>query len=218
MHKLVAAALAVAKTQAGVTEQGHNGGPQVTAYLRATGLPAGNPWCAAFVAWCIGQAEKQTGVKCPLPKSASCDVLLTYGRKRGLLKTTPQPGDIFLKLDSPTDAVHTGFVTGVAAAGSFTTMEGNTNAAGGREGVMVRAHTRVVTPGDYTFLRWEAALAVDKPHATAAARALYSERVHPHLTEARSELMALLDGPAEAEALAQFNDLAEVTRAAGLRD
>ena len=216
MHKLVAATLSVAKSQAGVTEVGHNGGPQVTAYLRATGLPAGNPWCAAFVAWCIGQAEAQTGVKCPLPKSASCDVLLEWGRKRGLLKNSPQPGDLFLRLESPTDAVHTGFVTGVPAAGSFTTMEGNTNAAGGREGVMVRSHTRVVTPGGYAFLRWEEALPEDV-HATAAMRAMYSERIHPHLQALYAELPALLEGAAEREALAQLNDLNRVLVKAGVK-
>jgi hypothetical protein len=216
MHKLVTATLNVAKSQVGVTEVGENGGAKVTAYLRATGLPAGNPWCAAFVAWCIGQAEAQTGVKCPLPKSASCDVLLAWGRKRGLLKTTPQPGDIFLKLDSPTDAVHTGFVTGVPAAGSFTTMEGNTNAAGGREGVMVRAHTRVVTPGGYVFLRWEAALP-DGAKATAAQRAMYKATVHPHLSALYTEIPAMLDGAAEVEALAQLNDLNRVLVTAGVR-
>lgn len=51
----------------GVREaSGRNDGPRVEEYLRYTHLKPGNPWCAAFVCWCLGQA----GV--PNPRTGYC--------------------------------------------------------------------------------------------------------------------------------------------------
>jgi len=52
-----------ALTQVGVKEvTGHNDGVQVEKYLASVKLHKGNPWCAAFVAWC----HDQCGVRHPV--------------------------------------------------------------------------------------------------------------------------------------------------------
>ena len=43
-------------SQIGVRETSPNSGSEVKEYLRYVNLPAGNPWCAAFVCWVFGQA------------------------------------------------------------------------------------------------------------------------------------------------------------------
>lgn len=44
----------------GVKEQGNNGGYWVTRFLRSVGLKPGNPWCAAFVSFCLDSAKVKT--------------------------------------------------------------------------------------------------------------------------------------------------------------
>ena len=43
-------------SQIGVREKGLNTGPEVEQYLRYVRLSKGNPWCAAFVCWVLGEA------------------------------------------------------------------------------------------------------------------------------------------------------------------
>jgi CHAP domain len=152
----VAKVLAMARGQVGVAEKprGSNAGPEVEGYLAVTGLDGGYPWCAAFVAWC---GLKGLGKEWPIVRSADCDALLAQGRKLKIVHTSPQIGDIFLRLASPNDANHTGFVTtvdtdGVGGVDGFGTIEGNTNGGGSRDGYGVFARSRSMGP--YTFLRW----------------------------------------------------------------
>lgn len=107
-----------------------NDGPWVEAILRVTGNVKGDPWCAAFVTFCLDIAYRG---KNPLVRSASCDVLLRDATKKGWLTDAPAPGDVFLVMKTPTDAVHTGFVTAVGKV-SVKTCEGNTNPGGSRDG------------------------------------------------------------------------------------
>lgn len=109
---------------------GQNDGPWVEAIQRVTGNKRGDPWCASFVSFVLGIAYRGAP---PLPRTASCDTLLRAGLERDLLVTNPEPGDIFLVMRDPRDAVHTGFVTAVSPV-AVKTIEGNTNPAGGRDG------------------------------------------------------------------------------------
>ena len=43
-------------SQIGIREKDINGGPHVEKYLRYVNLSKGNPWCAAFVCWVLGEA------------------------------------------------------------------------------------------------------------------------------------------------------------------
>jgi hypothetical protein len=136
------AVLKMARAFAFVREEpvSSNAGQAVEAFLKHCGLGHGSPWCAAFVSYIMDGA---LGLTNPLAATASCAALATQAKALGLLKTTPTPGAIFL-LDFGTGFHHTGFVLGVVTnASPCTTIEGNTNDDGSREGygVFVRRRT-----------------------------------------------------------------------------
>lgn len=92
-------------------------------YLLSLGLDADQPWCAAFVSWCLTQA----GVTV-VTKTASCKTMLSdavaKGRFGSKLTYTPKAGDIFIQREN--GASHVGFVTSVNAMNdTYTTIEGN---------------------------------------------------------------------------------------------
>lgn len=131
-------ALSVAQMMTGWVKEatGANDGPWVEAIQRVTGNKKGDPWCASFVAFCLGMAFKG---KAPLPVTASCDELLAFARRTGRLIPAKEvePGDVFLVMapGSETDAIHTGFVLAFnLGVDSVMTIEGNTNAGGSRDG------------------------------------------------------------------------------------
>jgi hypothetical protein len=134
-----------------VREVGRNAGPDVERYQRAVGLPKGSPWCAAFVSWCYMASKGLT--KAPGWCSGSAVSLYqTAGRSKTAVRVTPLDADFQSKVkagmvwsraqdaEAATAARkgvwcqgHTGIVVKVDSLG-FHTIEGNTNAAGSREG------------------------------------------------------------------------------------
>lgn len=130
--------LAVAASQIGYREGRGNRTP----FGRWYGMD-GNPWCAMFVSWCLAAAGS------PLPPidgasgSASVASLRRWGRRTGRLVTHPQPGDLLL-IDHGGGAGHMGIVERVEADGTVHTIEGNTDADGGREGREVARRTREI--------------------------------------------------------------------------
>jgi hypothetical protein len=151
--------LDVAKQEIGVSEQpkGSNRGGKVEEYLDVTGLGGGYPWCAAFVAWC---GVKAFGKEWPLPHTADCDGLLAFARKHGILHDKPQAGDVFLCLASKNDATHTGIVVAPNGDGTtVSTIEGNSNSDGSREGfeVATQSHRKIDPSGDriVKFIHWQ---------------------------------------------------------------
>ncbi len=88
-----------------------------------------------------------------------------YARKRGILRSEPQDGDVFLLWNAKLGRfAHTGVVARVRATGATTgtergfecdTIEGNTDAGGSREGDGVMRSVRRFYPkaGD-RFVRW----------------------------------------------------------------
>lgn len=141
---LLTTVLQVAVSQIGVIEKPafSNRGPQVDEYLRSVGLnPAADsyPWCAAFVYWCFNTAAAQLGRSNPLYKTAG--VLDHWRHAKGtlLLKDDAvanpakiKPGFIFI-IDHGGGNGHTGLVESVNG-GFITTIEGNTNNNGSRNG------------------------------------------------------------------------------------
>lgn len=108
----------------------HNDGPWVEAIQRVTGNKRGDAWCASFVTFALDIAYRG---KNPLKRTASCDALLADAKARGLISAEPLPGDVFLVMKTPTDAVHTGIVRAVGRA-TVATIEGNSNDDGSRDG------------------------------------------------------------------------------------
>ncbi len=141
---LLSKVLEVAASQIGVIEQPpfSNRGPEIDNYLRTVGLnPAADsyPWCAAFVYWCFNTAAAQLGRSNPLYKTAG--VLEHWRNAKGalLLKDDAvanpakiKPGFIFI-IDHGGGNGHTGLVESVNG-GFITTIEGNTNNDGSRNG------------------------------------------------------------------------------------
>jgi peptidoglycan hydrolase-like protein with peptidoglycan-binding domain len=151
---LLAAALDAARAEVGVMEEppGSNRGPRVDEYLRTVGLdPAAGSyaWCAAFVYWCFGKGAATAGKRNPLPRTAGALNLWRGAGAAGARQISPaeaqatpslvRPGQIFV-LSTGGGFGHVGLVESVAA-GVLTTIEGNTNDGGSREGVGVFRRT-----------------------------------------------------------------------------
>ena len=145
------ALIATATTEAnkGVREVGKNAGPDVEKYLHCLGMTKGSPWCAAFVSWCVMTSR---GLAKPPKWCSGSAVSLFQMSGKNAVKVTPvdadykskvKPGYIWSRAQDATAAAaarkgswcqgHTGIVVAVDATG-FHTIEGNTNAAGSREG------------------------------------------------------------------------------------
>lgn len=89
----------------------------------------GQPWCATFVSWAFWKAGVYDLLKTP---SASCDVLASGFKKDGRWSEYPAIGAVVF-YGKPSDLNHTGIVVAFDAD-TITTVEGNTNEDGGREG------------------------------------------------------------------------------------
>lgn len=128
-----------------------NAGPFVEPRLAIVGLPKGNPWCAADVAYTGHLALEKDW---PLPLTGGCQALYEYGAKHGLIETKPERGDVFVVWHPELSRFgHTGFIIEVNGDGSCKTHEGNTSGAGSREGWIKAARVRHFKPED-RFIRW----------------------------------------------------------------
>jgi hypothetical protein len=143
-------AVGIARSQVGKMENplGSNRGPEVDGYLRSVGLnPAGSsfPWCAAFVYFCFEQAAAKLGVANPAIQDAG---VLDCWNKAGHMpvhriaaseaSSTPsliKPGMVFV-LKTGASTGHMGLIEKIQGA-QLTTIEGNTNLNGSREGIGV---------------------------------------------------------------------------------
>ena len=123
----------VYRAEVGVQEAtGRNDGPRVEAYLSYAGFGPGAPWCAAFVAWCHGQAGLTTcrSAWSPAWFPPSRTVWLRASGQHYAWRS----GDVFgIHYQHLGRVGHVGFVDSVAGHVIFT-VEGNTNAQGSREG------------------------------------------------------------------------------------
>ncbi len=146
---LLSRVLEIASSQVGVRETGGpNRGPQVEAYLASVGLPPGKAYCAAFAYWCFAEAAVKLETKNPAVKTGK---VLTHWRMAPIAAkisiemarddiSLVRPGALFL-IDHGNDRGHTGFIAGISPAG-LSTIEGNTDASGSREGQGVYARAR----------------------------------------------------------------------------
>jgi hypothetical protein len=129
------AILTIAAAEVGTREDGgNNRGVRIEEYQRATWIAVGAwPWCAAFCAWVLREAIRQSGRQlkhCPDPAAYGWE---RWGRNHGWALLTEaeraQPGD-FVTFDFS----HIGIVT-ADAGDTILTIEGNTNGRGDRDSV-----------------------------------------------------------------------------------
>lgn len=123
-----------------------NEGPWVRAYMDGH-QGAAWAWCMGFVQSMLDQAASTLGrdYREIMPHTYSCDIAGNHGLDQGLLVRNADlknngeviaPGDVFLRVRTPYDWIHTGIVTGVED-NWIHTIEGNTNDEGLREGFEV---------------------------------------------------------------------------------
>lgn len=144
---LIGRALEVAGGELGVREYGGpNRGPAVERYLRHVFAQPGQPWCCAFVVWCLWEAAAQLGLACTVPRVAAVHRLWNRAEERRV-PWPPPPGAVFCH-DRGHGQGHTGFVVEVIGD-NIRTIEGNANVAGSAEGDGVY---ELVRPKDYVNL------------------------------------------------------------------
>jgi len=168
---LTKAAIDFAFTQVGVMEDplGSNRGPEVDQYLRAVGLnPAQGSfaWCVAFTHFCYEKAAESLGLQNPHIKTAGVlDHWNQAGKKPKVARVTNaravadpglvMPGSLFI-IDLGQGLGHSGMVVGVAD-GRLTTVEGNTNDNGSRNGIGVfRREARKIAMINKGFIDYSA--------------------------------------------------------------
>lgn len=146
--------VSVYSSQIGIREKsGKNDGEMVEKYLKSVGLPAGNPWCAAFVYWTFQTA----GVK-GMPRSGYSPVWFqkkVIYQRNGLRNKPPDRGDVFgIWFASKNRIAHVGFIDAWDDGTAYVvTVEGNTNEAGSREGDGVYRKRRLKNQ-IYKVSRW----------------------------------------------------------------
>lgn len=128
--------LRVARSQIGVKESPR--GSNKVKYTKWYGLIG--PWCAMFVSW----AARQAGVdKSVIPTHAYTPSGRNFFRGKNHYYKKPKVGDIvYYQFPGFARVSHVGIVEKVHSDGSWTAIEGNTDAAGGRTGGQVMRKRR----------------------------------------------------------------------------
>ena len=140
-------------SQVGVREStGRNDGYDVEKYLKSVKSVKGNSWCAAFVHWCLVQAEIPNKVNAWSP-TAQNNKRMIY-RARQFLEE-PRAGDVFCLYYPKLKRIgHTGFFHSKVNLKVYESVEGNTNMAGSRDGDGVYKKYRSFN-ATYSISRWE---------------------------------------------------------------
>lgn len=158
--------LAYAEDKLGVMESRENGrwtnwGPEVKEFLNAAGIEVPAAWCGAFVFWCVREAARLKGIPNPLDtvdRPAYVPDYVTWAREhdRIISEDRAGPGDLFaLYFPSKARYAHIGFVVEVnEEEGWFTTVEGNSNDEGSREGYKVISRRRSLS-NNVRFIRYD---------------------------------------------------------------
>jgi hypothetical protein len=146
-----AAMITMASSQLGYSETGNND----TAFGRWYGLN-NQPWCAIFISW----AAAKSGCGKVIPKHAYTPAGAAWFKSRKQWGNKPRVGAIVYYDTSGLGRIsHVGVVDKVFSDGSWTSIEGNTNSAGSREGRVVRRQKRRTTGklGGFGYPKYAAA-------------------------------------------------------------
>lgn len=133
----------IAEEYVGVSEEGNNRGIKIAMFHRATTpvLTAGDPYCAAFVVYCLRSAAHRLGINIPLdwPRSGYTPDHARWAKKKGVWiyreqvsQETAQRGDLVCFYFRHHGRIaHMGIVTGWDEEHDcLTTVEGNTGPGG----------------------------------------------------------------------------------------
>lgn len=137
----VAAVLDVARAQLGTAESpaGSNRVKYNDWYYGRPVTGAAYPWCAVFVSWVAAMA----GAAALIPKHAYTPTGAAWFAKRGQWGSTPRVGAVVYYANFGLGRIsHVGIVETVHPDGSWTAIEGNTDASGSRTGGQVMRQRR----------------------------------------------------------------------------
>ena len=125
----------VYRSQIGVKElTGNNDGDQIWEYQKAGGIKIGQPWCAAYVAWCFQQA-KIKAIKSGWSPAWFNAKYVIYKKGIASLQEEPQQGDVAGLYYSKLGRYgHTFFIDYWSKSNFCITNEGNSNEDGSRDG------------------------------------------------------------------------------------
>ena len=125
----------VYRSQIGVRElTGNNDGDQIWEYQKAGGIKIGQPWCAAYVAWCFQQA-KIKAIKSGWSPAWFTPKYVIYKKGIASLQEEPQQGDVAGLYYSKLGRYgHTFFIDYWSKSNFCITNEGNSNEDGSRDG------------------------------------------------------------------------------------
>ena len=137
-----------------------NWGPKVQEFLAAAEVDRPAAWCCALVNWCAEQAAYDHDVISPLESVKSQAYTPSYfewAKHHNKFVEFPEAGlgDLFILYYPKLGRYgHIGFVEEVnVEEGWFSTIEGNSNTKGEREGYEVVKRRRTFT-GNVRFIRW----------------------------------------------------------------
>jgi hypothetical protein len=142
---IAALVIQIAKGELGAREEGRNTGRKVRQYQAADWLDGtGYAWCASFICYLIQKAGEQIELPFKRPRTALAYGFSDWAKEEGL-KVTSKPksikaGEIVIFTFS-----HIGIAIADSSGGYVTTIEGNTNQAGSREGDGVYQKTRALS-------------------------------------------------------------------------
>lgn len=148
--------IAVAASYIGALEKPGNKGfynTEFEAKLRAVGFYTGAPWCAFFTKLVYKEAyADHNGMKAIVNTCGSGGALLTLSNFKNngtfTVGEEPKPGAIVIWQLGKTSSGHAGIVESVdLKTNTMTTIEGNTNANGSREGDRVARKLRTIKRG-----------------------------------------------------------------------
>ncbi|NOT08948.1 MAG: hypothetical protein HOP28_12185 [Gemmatimonadales bacterium] len=150
------AVINVARSYLWVREtNGANRGEMVDQLVRACGMDPTKrlAWCAAFA---TTAGVGALGSRWPLPRVMGCMSLFDAAKAKGFLRAQPARGALFLQWkyverENVWRFAHTGIITSDRAP--WTTIEGNSNKAGSRDGDGVFEQTRNWQSKD-VFVHW----------------------------------------------------------------
>lgn len=160
----------VAKSYVGQREKRNNAGfldPEFERKMRAIGFQTGHPWCMYFpeLVW-IEAYEKFNPEAIPFLKEFfSGSVMRTRNNFRSekaqklgfrYVTSNPEPGDLVIWENARNSAQGHGGIYEISSGSQFfKSIEGNTNAAGGREGEVVARKNRssAINRGNSLILR-----------------------------------------------------------------
>lgn len=143
----------VAAEQIGTHETSENQGPGLEKYWAATSYPEGmqdrQPWCSAFASWCVQEADRRSDLlDFPHPpRFPAVSQWPEWARENGCIIFKPRDGLNFPQAGDIVSYIphfsHIGIVESFDGR-NITTIEGNTNDDGGRDGVAVLRKVRSV--------------------------------------------------------------------------